>query len=213
MEEAQILFDEAFEDTEKPTALMLPERVEKVRWFLLPKEAWEYGHGQTHLVADAFIEPKSYQMKDKTRIQSKHLKLNNQVQDIMNAKTQSKLSQNKSFKLYLHTEQLPELEEEGDEEEGSATKSVHRYEEEGSATKSVYRYEEGSATKSVYRWRIPEKITRSTTDLHQVSAAAIMPYASCDNLDCTGTHTYGKNRKGNRVKYIKKKLKSILRIK
>lgn len=42
------MFDEAYShDSEPPPKLPLPRRVEKVKWFLLPWEAWQYGHGNT----------------------------------------------------------------------------------------------------------------------------------------------------------------------
>ena len=37
--------------------------MEKVRWFLLPEEAWEYGHGRTAPITQASFQPKHYQKK------------------------------------------------------------------------------------------------------------------------------------------------------
>lgn len=84
--------EEAFEDLEEPPSRLLPERVERVRWFLLPHEAWEYGHGRTHPVTNVSFTPKCYRKRSTGRRSQQQW---NKVQDISN------FSHNKSFELHF----------------------------------------------------------------------------------------------------------------
>ena len=60
-----MLFDEAFgpENSEPPRKLPLPRRIEEVKWFLLPWEAWQYGHGNSiEPVTKISFAPKLYKI-------------------------------------------------------------------------------------------------------------------------------------------------------
>ena len=64
MLDAQTVLDRAFQDDgEQPLALSLPNRVERVRWFLLPWEAWEYGYGCNQPVVLSSFKPKTYRQR------------------------------------------------------------------------------------------------------------------------------------------------------
>ena len=90
MEEAESIFERAFDEGEQPLAPVLPDRVEKIRWFLLPHESWEYGHGRTTPITQTSFQPKSYQQKRRQNQATRQPK-----------PTRDELTRNRSFRLYI----------------------------------------------------------------------------------------------------------------
>ena len=103
LEEAELVIQSAFEGLEEPPLGSLSDRAERVRWFLSPHEAWEYGNGRTDPATNTSFTPKTY------RVPSVSSQLNREasvVEDwhrdqVMDIRTGSVISRNKSFKLYL----------------------------------------------------------------------------------------------------------------
>lgn len=107
--------DEAFLDLEEPGACVLSERVERVRWFLTPREAWEYGHGRSDPVTYTSFTPKTYPAR---RHSSEGVGSNVETeQDTTESRRGADLTRNKSFRLHF-------AEVEGDESSDEDTPEV-----------------------------------------------------------------------------------------
>ena len=172
MEEARITIDKAFQALEEPAPCPLPERVAKVRWFLLPHEAWEYGHGRTRPVTRNSFTPKQYRdpLGKKDGWGECHFRPQRRER-----------SQNRSFRLYIKED--ADIDDDDEDSEGGLVEQTR-------------------------------VISRSITELNH-TCRAICLCESCDedlnDLNTRDEHCSHESK--GKKKNIKKKLKSLLKIK
>lgn len=180
--EAQVLIASSAAASEFPTTCTLPDRVERVRWFLLPTEAWEYFHGGTDpaLTSTAFT-PRSYRQKIISTKQEGHSDNHGKTSHDKTA-----ISQNKSFTLHIR-------EELSDEESDS------------SASRAMYTewVSMDALDRGCYN-------AISTSPSCEDPVTSGKPYTSCEDLGGPRSSYSRKERKKKTVKNIKKKLKSFL---
>ena len=192
--EAQDLISSGTAAREVPTTCSLPDRVERVRWFLLPSEACEYCHGRTDpVLTNTGFAPRSY------KIQTKRNRISTRQQRHVENKAQGKPaanSRNKHFTLNIH--------------EDSSGFTLHIQEAEDSSDEES----DSSASRAVYTdWVSMDGLDRDDTPPScEDPVTSDKPYASCEDLGTVGGPvTYSrKERKRKTVKTIKKKLKSFL---
>lgn len=180
--EAQVLIASGAAASEFPTTCTLPHRVERVRWFLLPTEAWHYfhGHGQTDLTRTTFA-PRSYRQKTKSNLISTKQQGHDNNNHGKTPHDKTAISRNKSFTLHIR-------EEPDEEPASSALRTMHT------------------------EWLSMDALDRDCSTSPSCAQDPVTSgnhYASCEDLGEPATYSR-KGRKRKAVKIIKKKLKSFL---